>query len=162
MQGTGDATTAGTAHVCEALFPRASRLLRSCTVTLLCRRGHVVDQASLLSALTCRTSATSDSCSRRCILLINRLVVVGHLSTNSTRSAEPPESSLPCSWQTLRRCTRAPDSQRPRGAPREHARREAPVKKGLVVILVDAPCRLISNFTSSNSRKLDPDCRRSL
>ena len=74
---------AGTAHVCEALFPRASGPLRSSTVTLLCRRGHMTDQANLLSAVTCRTSATSDSYSRRCILLTRRLVVSGHLSTNS-------------------------------------------------------------------------------
>ena len=100
---------AGTAHVCEDLFTRASRPLRSYTVTLLCRRSHMADQANLLSAVICRTSATSDSCSRRCILLTKRLVVSGHLSTNSAllidRSAEPA-----------------------RVAPREHARCEALVK----------------------------------
>ena len=92
---------AGTAHVGEALFPRAARPLRSYTVTMLCRRGHMADQTDLLSAVTCRTSATSDSCSRRCILLTRRLVV----STNSALliegSAEPVKSSLPCSWQTV-------------------------------------------------------------
>ena len=110
---------AGTAHICEALFPKASRPLRSYTVTLLCRRCHMADQASLLSVVTCRTSATSDSCSRPYILLTKRLVVSGHLSTNSAllidRSAEPVETSLPCSWQTLAPL-HAGTSQRPRVA----------------------------------------------
>ena len=147
---------AGTAHVCEALFPRASWPLRSYTVTLLCRRGHMAGQAYLLSTVTCRTSATSDSCSRRCSLLARRLVVRWHLSTNSAllidRSAEPVQSSLLCSWQTL-----APLHAGTRLATfscrtREHARCDAPVKKGLVVILVGAPSRLISNFTSRFTR----------
>ena len=96
---------AGTAHVCEALFPMASRPLRSCTSHLFCRRGHLVREANLLSPISYRTPATSGSCSRRCIFLTKRLVVSGHLSTNSAllidRSAEPVEPFLPCSWQTL-------------------------------------------------------------
>ena len=97
---------AGTAHVSEALFPRASRPLRSHTLALLCRRVHLCSWANLLSAVARRTSATLDSCGRHCILLTKRLVVSGHLSTSSALllidlSAEPVESSLPCSWQTL-------------------------------------------------------------
>ena len=79
--------------------------LRSCSMALLCRRGPLVHEAKLLSVVSCRTSATSDSCSCRCILLTRRLVVSGHLSTSSALlidlSAEPVESFLPCSWQTL-------------------------------------------------------------
>ena len=41
---------AGTTHVCEALFPRASRPLRSYTLALLCRRGQMVREANLLVA----------------------------------------------------------------------------------------------------------------
>ena len=88
---------AGIAHVCEVFFPRGSRSLLSCTLALLYRRGHLVREASLLSAVARRTSATFDSCSRHCSLLTRHLVVSGHLSTSSAllidRSAEPVESS---------------------------------------------------------------------
>ena len=76
-------------HCCEALFPRASRpmsrtsSLRSCTVALHCCRGPLAGQANLLSAIARHTSATSDSCSRHCILLTRCLVVSGHHSTSS-------------------------------------------------------------------------------
>ena len=105
---------AGTAHVGEALFQGLPGLLlarrqglpplRSCSMALLCRRGPLVRETKPLSDVSCRTSATSDSCRRRCILLTRRLVVSGHLSTNSALlidlSAEPAESFLPYSWQT--------------------------------------------------------------
>ena len=42
---------AGIAYVCEALFPRGSRPLRSYTLTLPCRRGHLVREANLSSQL---------------------------------------------------------------------------------------------------------------
>ena len=66
--------------------------------------------------------------------------------------------------------TRAPDSQRPRVAPREHARCEAPVKKGLSVLsrhprhrrLVPPTDLELVIDAGKNSRKLDLDCRLSL
>ena len=125
----------------EALFPRLPGLilarrqrlavlppLRSCFVALLCRQGPLAGQAKHLSAVARRTSATSDS-GRRCILLTRRLVVSGHLSTNSAlliRSAEPVESSVPWSWQTL-----APPHA---GTRLTTSSCRAPVKKGLSVL----------------------------
>ena len=91
-----------------------------------------------LSAVSCRTSATSGLFAAvAAFSLTRRLVVSGRLSTNSAllidRSAEPVESSLPCSWLTLAPLhagTRlATSSCR---APR--ARCETPVKKSLFVL----------------------------
>ena len=53
-----------------------------------------------------------------------------------------------CWRQTLASLPRAPDSQRPRVASRKHCRCEAPVLKGLSVLLVGAHCRLILSFSS--------------
>ena len=63
VRGTDAATQRAPLTLCEALFPRASSALRSYTVTLQSRRGHMADRANLLSAVARRTSATSDSCS---------------------------------------------------------------------------------------------------
>ena len=74
-------------------------------------------------------------------LLTRCLVVSGHLSTSSAllidRSAEQVES-----W---RRSLRAPDSQRPRVAPRKHCRCRPLCRR---VLLVGAHFRLISSVSS--------------
>ena len=67
--------SAGTTYVVQGLFSKGFRPTsalcspRSCSVALLCRRVRLVSKAILLSAVTSRTctSATCDSCSRRCI-----------------------------------------------------------------------------------------------
>ena len=172
MRGTGAATPRPPLTVCEASFPRASRPLRSCSMALLCRRGPLVHEAKPLQAVARRTSATSDSCSRRCILLTRRLVVSGLLSTNAAllidRSAEPLGSSLTCSWQTLAALhagTRLATSLCP--APR--ARSLWPQKRRVFLFCRPRHRRLVPPThlelvidVGKNSRKLDPDCRRPL
>ena len=114
----------------------------------------MADQANLLSAVTCRTSATSDSCSRRCILLARRLVVSGHLSTNSAllidQSAEPVES-FPALFMAD-----------PGTAARGHQARNVLVSYTastlvvcLVILVAVGSCRRLISNSSSNSRKLD-------
>ena len=90
----------------KALFPRASRPLSLYTfwpwsaveVSWLARPF-----SSRLMFVTRLWLRTLDFCSRHCIHLTLCLVVVGQFSTNSAidRPAEPVESPLPCSWQTL-------------------------------------------------------------
>ena len=99
-------------------------------------------------------------------------MVSGHLSTNSALLIDLVGTSgvFPALLvaDPGAACTRAPDSQRPRVAPSEHARCEAPVKKGPSV-LSRHPRRLPPTTdlelvvdVGKNSRKLDPNCRRSL
>ena len=99
--------SAGTTYVVQGLVSQSFRPTsarcspRSCSVALLYRRVRFVSWAISLSAVTCRTctSATCDSCSRRCItnqvprgqrapLDHFRLLLID-------RSAESVESSLP-------------------------------------------------------------------
>ena len=82
------------------------------------------------------------------VLLARCLVVSGHRSTSSA-SAEFGGVFPACSWQALASRPRAPGLQRPRVASRKHSRCKALVQKGLVVFLVGAHCRLISNLSST-------------
>ena len=105
--------SAGTTYVVQGLVSQSFRPTsarcspRSCSVALLCRRVRFVSLAISLSAVTCRTctSATCDSCSRRCItnqvprgqrapLDHFRLLLID-------RSAESVESSPDCSRREL-------------------------------------------------------------
>ena len=54
---------------CPASWPTSrTSSLRSCSVALLCHRGHLADQANHLSAVTrCDVCDYCNSCSRRCI-----------------------------------------------------------------------------------------------
>ena len=103
----------------EALFPRASKPAprtssgSDCLATAaIVLRGLALPSKSLgwpcRAPLGCFMSHVCDFWTLAAVAefsLTKRLVVSGHLSTNSElsidRSAEPVESSLPCSWQTL-------------------------------------------------------------
>ena len=154
VRSTGAATLRAPPTLCGALFPRASR-----PTSARCHCGRApwpcsaVEATWLIRPITSRLLRvarlrllTPDCCSC-CVLLTKCLAVSGHHSTSSA-SAEFGGVFPACSWQVLVSRPRAPGSQRPRVASRKHSRCKALVQKGLVVSLVGARCRLVSNLSS--------------